>query len=44
MEKSIKDLSMNPFTKIGEEWMLITSEKDGKANSMTASWGGMGVL
>ena len=44
MEKDIKSLTMNPFTKIGDEWMLITSEKDGKVNTMTASWGGMGVL
>lgn len=44
MEKNIKELSFNPFSKIGEEWMLITSEKEGKINTMTASWGGMGVL
>lgn len=29
---------------IGKEWLLITAEKDGKANTMTASWGGVGVL
>ena len=29
---------------IGKEWMLITAEKDGKVNTMTASWGGMGIL
>ena len=39
-----KDWQINPFQKIGEEWMLITAEKDGKCNSMTASWGGVGVL
>ena len=39
-----RDFTVNPFTKIGEEWMLIAAEKDGKANAMTASWGGMGVL
>jgi len=32
------------FTMIGKEWMLITAEKDGKVNTMTASWGGMGIL
>ena len=36
--------SLQPFTAIGKEWMLITAEKDGKVNTMTASWGGLGVL
>lgn len=34
----------SPFKLIGEDWMLITAEKDGKANTMTASWGGLGVM
>lgn len=34
----------SPFRIIGKEWMLITAEKDGKVNSMTASWGGLGVM
>ena len=29
---------------IGKDWLLITAEKDGKVNTMTASWGGVGVL
>lgn len=37
-------LEGNPFHMIGEEWMLITAEKEGKVNTMTASWGGFGVL
>ena len=37
-------LEMNPFTKIGKEWMLITAGDEQKANTMTASWGGIGVL
>lgn len=44
MEKDICSLSMNPFTKIGNEWMLVTAEAEGKINTMTVSWGGMGVL
>ena len=44
MDKDIKELTFNPFTKIGDEWLLITAEKDGKVNTMTASWGGVGVL
>lgn len=34
----------NPFTLIGNDWMLITAQKDQKANTMTASWGGLGVM
>jgi len=36
--------STAPFDLIGKKWMLITAEKDGKVNTMTASWGGIGVL
>ena len=39
-----KEWQVNPFQTIGEEWMLIAAEKDGKTNAMTASWGGVGVL
>lgn len=41
---STKQLQGNPFEMIGHEWMLITAEKNGKANTMTASWGGLGVM
>ncbi len=34
----------NPFRLIGKDWMLITAEKDNDVNTMTASWGGMGVM
>ena len=37
-------LSFNPFDKIGKEWMLITAGNKTGFNTMTASWGGMGVL
>lgn len=43
-EISIKDLSLNPFTKIGKEWMLITAGSEERFNTMTASWGGLGVM
>ncbi len=43
-EISIKDLSMNPFAKISKEWMLITAGNKESFNTMTASWGGLGVL
>ena len=35
---SVKDLTQNVFQMIGDEWMLVTAEKDGKVNTMTASW------
>lgn len=41
---SAKEISDNTFKLIGDDWMLITAEKDGKANTMTASWGGLGVF
>ena len=44
--KQIKpeELKDNPFKLIGKDWMLITAEKEGRTNMMTASWGGLGVL
>ena len=38
-----EELTMNPFTKIGKEWLLITAGNE-KCNTMTASWGAMGVM
>lgn len=35
---------INPFRKISEDWMVISAGTEEKANSMTASWGGMGTL
>ena len=37
-------LNMNPFTKIGKEWALISAGNKNKCNTMTVSWGGVGVL
>ena len=37
-------LEFNPFTKIGKEWALVTAGTKEKANPMTVSWGGVGVL
>ena len=37
-------LEMNPFTKIGKEWALVTAGNKSKCNTMTVSWGGVGVL
>lgn len=41
---SYQDLQLNPFTKIGDEWMLITAGNQQKFNTMTASWGSMGFI
>ena len=44
--KEIKpeELDKSSFQLIGKDGMLITAEKDNKINTMTASWGGLGVL
>ena len=44
--KEIKpeQLTDNPFKLIGADWMLITAGVPGSFNTMTASWGGLGVL
>lgn len=43
-EVKAAELTMNPFTKIGKEWLLITAGNEEKCNTMTASWGAMGVM
>lgn len=37
-------VEFNPFTKIGKEWALISAGNKLKYNTMTVSWGGLGVL
>ena len=39
-----EELEGNPFQMIGKQWMLITAGNEEKANTMTASWGGLGIL
>ena len=46
-----EEFSGNPFTLIGRDWMLVTAANPGDGlrggedyNTMTASWGGMGIL
>ena len=41
---NISELSFNPFTKIGKEWALITGGDRENYNTMTVSWGQLGVL
>ena len=40
----IKDFNENIFTKIANEWFLITAGKPEHCNTMTACWGSFGVL
>ena len=45
IEIKITDITENAFKLIGSDWMLITAKKaEGSVNTMTASWGGVGVL
>ncbi|MBO5727780.1 MAG: flavin reductase [Oscillospiraceae bacterium] len=39
-----KALKENVFSLVGDEWMLITAGCAQRCNTMTASWGGLGVL
>ena len=43
-ELSVQEFTINPFQKIGKQWMLITAGDESGYNTMTASWGGLGVL
>ncbi len=44
IEIKANDIEKNTFTQIGNDYMLITAKKDTKVNTMTASWGGFGVM
>ena len=44
-EISIKELNLNPYDKIGKEWMLLTAGGETRGyNTMTCSWGHLGCL
>lgn len=43
-EIDIVNENVNPLKAIGKDWMLITAGTKEKFNTMTASWGGMGVM
>ena len=40
----VHEISENVFSLIGKQWMLITAGTAEHCNTMTASWGGLGVL
>ena len=41
---SPKEIDKNVFETIGRQWMLISAGDEKSMNTMTASWGGLGVL
>lgn len=41
---SIDELNENAFKMIGSDWLLLTAKKGDKVNTMTASWGGVGIM
>ena len=43
-EHSVYDWNDNLFSRINKDWMLVTAGNQEKCNTMTASWGGAGVL
>ena len=42
--KAPEEIQGNVFSMIGSDWMLVTAGDNERYNTMTASWGGMGVL
>ena len=44
-EINFKELSFNPMTMVGEDWLALTAgTENGGFNSMTCSWGHMGNI
>lgn len=43
-EISAEDLQKNPFTLIGKDWGLVTAGTKERVNTMTVSWGGVGIM
>ncbi len=41
---TVNNENLNPFEKIGKEWFLLTAGDENNYNTMTASWGTMGVM
>ena len=39
-----KEIEQNVFDHIGTDWMLVTAGNESSYNTMTASWGQMGIL
>ncbi len=43
-EINAKELGENPFKLIGEDWALVTAGSKESFNTMTVSWGGVGIM
>ncbi|MDP4120211.1 MAG: flavin reductase [Bacillota bacterium] len=43
-EFDCRSLTENVFKLIDKDWMLLTAGSENSYNTMTASWGGMGIL
>ena len=44
IEISPEAMTDNTFKLIGKDWMLVTTGTEASFNTMTAAWGGLGVL
>ncbi|MCL2630025.1 MAG: flavin reductase [Firmicutes bacterium] len=42
--QDLRTLNMNPFTMLNDEWALVTAGSKDSFNTMTISWGFMGVM
>ena len=43
-EISVSEINNNPFDLIGKDWALVTVKNQDGCNTMTASWGGVGIM
>ena len=43
-EIQVSEMNFNPFDKISKQWMLVTAGDEESSNTMTASWGGVGIM
>lgn len=43
-EIDVSNFEMNPFKLIGKDWALLTCKNAEKYNTMTVSWGNMGIM
>lgn len=41
---SLDEIEINPFVKIGKDWGLVSAGNKENYNTMTVSWGGMGIM
>lgn len=40
----VNELSFNPFERMNKDWFLVSSGTEEKWNTMTASWGAVGII